>query len=404
MSTTYTGNPANNPASITIPSDGQGAIKAADVNTAFEGLADQIAHANATIAAESNARALAIAAEQAWTRLLPVLNFSQDVSGVFAGSLRGAGYCKASQEWYVVGAAGSAHSSLTNGWTWSSNHLSAVAAGTESCASIDFSDAGEIAVACDKRTVFTKKAGVWAAVAVAGGGVINGNTDSQISYDPVSGLWFWLSADGVGGLLALSSPDLVTWTSRSAALAPFTYDAANLYRTAVDRAHGVTVATYVSSADGDVKVARSADGGVTWTIGAPIAHGLSADPTNASLVYDEGSLTWIYSAGRGASSEASVFTSQDGGVTWTRVALLADHALGAIAALGVTGASLFATASRTSTQVAYSLDGGASWKQAQFTPGGIVVGLFSSGSGFLYVTQVSVYPGLRTGTSGAALT
>jgi hypothetical protein len=41
---TYTGDETNNPASITIPSDGQGPIKAADVNPAFEGLADQIAH------------------------------------------------------------------------------------------------------------------------------------------------------------------------------------------------------------------------------------------------------------------------------------------------------------------------------------------------------------------------
>lgn len=45
MSTTYTGDPASNPTSITIPSDGDGpGIKAADVNVAFEALADQIAH------------------------------------------------------------------------------------------------------------------------------------------------------------------------------------------------------------------------------------------------------------------------------------------------------------------------------------------------------------------------
>lgn len=44
MSTTYTPDPTNDPADITIPSDGDGpGIKAADVNPAFEGLADQIA-------------------------------------------------------------------------------------------------------------------------------------------------------------------------------------------------------------------------------------------------------------------------------------------------------------------------------------------------------------------------
>ena len=47
MSSTYTGNPANNPSSITIPSDGDGPIKASDVNAGFEGLADKIAYANA---------------------------------------------------------------------------------------------------------------------------------------------------------------------------------------------------------------------------------------------------------------------------------------------------------------------------------------------------------------------
>lgn len=45
MPSNYTGNPNNNPTSIQIPSDGDGAISAADVNPAFEGLADKIEHA-----------------------------------------------------------------------------------------------------------------------------------------------------------------------------------------------------------------------------------------------------------------------------------------------------------------------------------------------------------------------
>jgi hypothetical protein len=45
MSTTVAGNSANYPTSITIPSDGDGpGIKAADVNVAFEGLADRTAY------------------------------------------------------------------------------------------------------------------------------------------------------------------------------------------------------------------------------------------------------------------------------------------------------------------------------------------------------------------------
>ena len=42
MSSTYAGNSANNPASITLPSDGDGPIKAADVNPALSGLLDLI--------------------------------------------------------------------------------------------------------------------------------------------------------------------------------------------------------------------------------------------------------------------------------------------------------------------------------------------------------------------------
>ncbi len=40
MPTTYNGDPTNFPTGITIPSDGDGPIKAADVNPAFEGLMD----------------------------------------------------------------------------------------------------------------------------------------------------------------------------------------------------------------------------------------------------------------------------------------------------------------------------------------------------------------------------
>jgi len=48
MSSTYTPDDTNDPASITIPSDGDGpGIKAADVNAAFEGLADKIAYTQA---------------------------------------------------------------------------------------------------------------------------------------------------------------------------------------------------------------------------------------------------------------------------------------------------------------------------------------------------------------------
>ncbi len=45
MSTTVAGDPLNFPASITIPSDGDGpSIKAADVNVGFEALADRTAY------------------------------------------------------------------------------------------------------------------------------------------------------------------------------------------------------------------------------------------------------------------------------------------------------------------------------------------------------------------------
>lgn len=53
MSTIYTPNPANNPASITIPSDGDAPIKAADVDPAFEGLADKIAYTMANYLAKA---------------------------------------------------------------------------------------------------------------------------------------------------------------------------------------------------------------------------------------------------------------------------------------------------------------------------------------------------------------
>lgn len=47
MPTNYAGNPANNPTSIQIPSDGDGPVQAADVNVALEGLMDRTAYIEA---------------------------------------------------------------------------------------------------------------------------------------------------------------------------------------------------------------------------------------------------------------------------------------------------------------------------------------------------------------------
>lgn len=53
MSSTYAGNSANNPASITIPSDGDAPIQVSDVNPAFEGIMDLIRRVAAVLIPDS---------------------------------------------------------------------------------------------------------------------------------------------------------------------------------------------------------------------------------------------------------------------------------------------------------------------------------------------------------------
>lgn len=71
MPTSYAGNSANYPTSITLPSDGDGpGIKAADVNAGFEGLADRTANIVASIAAVDAAIDVRLDALEARRRLV----------------------------------------------------------------------------------------------------------------------------------------------------------------------------------------------------------------------------------------------------------------------------------------------------------------------------------------------
>lgn len=87
MSSAYAGNPSNDPVSITIPSDGDGpGIKAADVNPAFEGLADRTA----------NVKARVILMEAA-----PALNFREMIT--ISLRIDRARFCPATSQWMAIG-------------------------------------------------------------------------------------------------------------------------------------------------------------------------------------------------------------------------------------------------------------------------------------------------------------
>lgn len=101
MSSTYTPNPANNPTSITIPSDGQGPIKAADVNPAFEALADLIAYARAHLTKQVDT----FTANGTWT--CPANVTSVDVDCIPPGGGGGSGSAGGNvADIYPIGGAG----------------------------------------------------------------------------------------------------------------------------------------------------------------------------------------------------------------------------------------------------------------------------------------------------------
>lgn len=204
----------------------------------------------------------------------------------------------------------------------------------------------------------------------------------EIIYEPVSGLWCAFHQKSTPSRLIRTSPDGITWTNRTST----GYDADKLVvRPATDRTSGRIVVASAGGAANETKIHHSDDGGVTWSLAATLANAFNPDGA-VTLSYDpyDGNFVLCVSS---TSTDSEVWRSVDGGTTWTKVSSLATKFLG-VAPYEGAWAGLVANA--LGTFPAISTDKGVTWKLLDIRNDGTLAGIHIAG-GRLYLAGENEY-------------
>jgi hypothetical protein len=330
---------------------------------------------------------------------MPVLNFPVVAGSI--GDLKAAVFDPTNLTWYAVGNVENVRASDDMGLTWSSASLVDTVGSNEDCTQVDVDQSGNVVVATATRYVFElTRPSTWTRVDVHGASVF---PNCCIAYDPINAKWIWVGVmTGPGTATSRSSTDRVTWSASVSV--PTSTTASGAIRTLTCRKD--TGRTIFATCDGTTGAITSTDdGGTTWTARANITFGFT--PEYVHLTHSSGN-TWLLTAGKesGLNYDSEVWYSANNGVTFTKIATLADTVIKKIAAYG---SMLVASASITSGGTVYaacvfSLDGGATWYASQHHKGSSV-GAYAGGGGILMLGTIYAYHSLRAGLpTWAALT
>lgn len=359
MSSTYTGNPANNPTSYTLPSDGDGpGIKAADVNVPLEGLADKLAWLDA--------RMLTRAVDFPTKAALPA-GLNQYVRAKYR---RNRWAIVGGQDWF---------SETSDPYNWpTATQISAGTYGTADLSSYDFDIAPDgsavvvsehvsgLAGAWDSIQRRTS-AGVWSSASV-GLSTVDAIEAPNVVYAPTAALWciVMLRKDaGVAHPGVITSPDRVTWTLRTAPSGLPDADS-NLRMTVSTDGAGVLVIQAYSGTN--TYFSKSTDGGVTWSAVVTKALGFTAitagDVSYFARPIWNGSTWMAFAANVGT---IKVYTSADA-LTWTLASTIgaagfegSGITMDSLECFGDTFVGLVSDGTRQ--YLIYSRDAGVTWKR-----------------------------------------
>lgn len=316
MSTVYYGDDTNDPSGITIPSDGQGPIKAADVNPAVEGIFDKIATLRANV------------------RLVDVLNFPY--SKIESGPRGAAAWHPFKNQWVFALKYDSTHFRFTS-WDGTENPNVAysvgafvISAGT-SPVGLAVHPTNDVAIA----TVNDSGGGPnyyvyrWEGGAAASKSVPTaGGTSTGAGIVWFGGQWVAIAKHGGGTPTheIATSPDGDTWTYRNS---PAAFSAAHDAPLMVAQSPTVCLAFPQNAShteDGTVPYTRCGEylrttDGVTWTKYGPTWIAPSGSfPSGifwSGLTYDaKRELFVAVGVGTDGDDNMMVWTSPDG-LTWT---------------------------------------------------------------------------------------
>lgn len=206
---------------------------------------------------------------------------------------------------------------------------------------------------------FSATTGAWTNTALESGFQFD---NACVTYDATSALWCVVYRRTSGTLVkAWTSPDRVTWTQRTL---PAAFTGALPSAVPLSATGGGTTIIANVSASGNVDVAYSTDGGITWgsTNFATFAGATIVRPAYGNGVF----MLLAYDA---ANYRTQIWTSATG-AAWTKVQEYATRvrmtALANVGKLWVSaGIIAFGAVVMISRQVLYSIDNGVTWR-----PGG----------------------------------
>lgn len=327
---------------------------------------------------------------------LPVLNFRPASTAV--ASFAHAAWDPINGHWLAASAAGTkvVRKSDDLGVTWSANEISALG-GTPTCFRVAVSTVdGSAVVTTDAREVYERSSGgTWTRRSTAMPLAPDAGSFYEVVHNPISGGWIGFTA-GATVLVFATSPDRAVWTSQTMTTAGVGNAQAAI---AIDPVAGRVVVAQIPLplASGNVETHTSATDGADFPVAAVVVnHGYTAS-VRLSLAWDARAELFVMvvcSLGVGT----KVYTSPDASA-WTLVETLASgHALLRVCIVGEVWATI-----KYSSGVAFSLDQGATWRNAQYNAE-VFNHMSSSGNQFLLVGSGNVHAGLRSGPGGEVLT
>jgi hypothetical protein len=326
---------------------------------------------------------------------LQALNFGANVTGAFVDAV----WNKPSNQWWAIETTVSCRPSTQNGWTWGANFLAS--SGPDTLNRIAVDTAGNMVVTATTNTYQTLheyniSTNTWAR-RLSGLGASNNNAPTGkdcVVFDPASGLWCHGAFDGYLGANAArlaTSSDRSTWTARS-------FDPGATLSIGLEMAsNGVSTLVLVGrTASGTSKVWTSANGGVSWTARADISHGISTG-TVQEFHFCPALNLFFYLVGDSGTAH-KLYSSADG-VAWTLVHSVATKQFTRLSSVG---RILLANTSSGSNLV-FSLDGGASWRYTGYGASAGSARIVTSGEQVLLLNAANVVPGLVAGYGHGAV-
>lgn len=286
--------------------------------------------------------------------------------------------------WYGIETTTICKSSFSAGYTWGSN----VITGADTLHRIACSNAGTIVIttAVTSGAIHEFNGTAWTrrTASVFGGGSFLGIVGKvQIVYDEANALW-WMGGlnTSPASIVCATSVDRTTWTSRGVPTSGT--------ESSLEVAYGAGRLVMIGRMSTSLShVWTSTNGGVSWTAQADIAHGFAAGTVD-QIAYSATEGLFMAVFGNVSTPACKVYTSPDG-VSWTARAASVVKCISKLSSIGAMW-----VAHMSNQEVAFSLDSGATWKGSGMildTPSALV----SSPCQLLGVCVSTVFPGFMAG-------